>query len=196
MVLPRPAARPRLEGDRAREVLDVTLDVLAEVGYDRLTIDLVAARARAGKATLYRRWTSKADLVADALASLEGRTAAPDTGSLLGDLRALIEEKHGFDAAHMKIACGVSTAMATDPDLRRAVQERLVAPRRAMMRDVLAAGLARGEVDEDVDLDLISSVVPAMMIFWTMAEGFDSACAMAPRIVEQVLIPALRPRSR
>lgn len=196
MTLPRTAAtRPRLEGSRAREVLDVTREVLAEVGYDRLTIDLVAARARAGKATLYRRWPSKAELVADALASFDSGLAPPDTGSLRGDVTALLSDKQVYDAVQMKIACGVSTAMATDPQLRDAVEQRVVAPRRAMLHHVLEAARARGEVDDDVDLDLVASIVPALMMFWTMTDGFESACALMPRIVEQVFLPALRPRT-
>lgn len=196
MVLPRPAARPRLEGKRTREVLDVALDVLAEVGYDRLTIDLVAGRAHAGKATLYRRWPSKAELVADALASLDDDARLPETGTLLGDLRALLSEKQVYDVGRMKIACGVSTAMATDGELRSAVEARVLAPRRALLLRVLEAARQRGEVDDDVDLDLVSSIVPSMMMFWTMTEGFDAACARAPRIVNEVLLPALRPRAR
>ena len=54
------ALRPRVEGDREQEILDAALEVLGEVGYDRLTMDAVAQRAKASKATLYRRWNSKA----------------------------------------------------------------------------------------------------------------------------------------
>ena len=76
---PRPAdspARPRVEGDREREILEATLEVLVEVGYDRLTLDAVAAAAKASKATLYRRWNGKASLVVEALAHDKG--PAPD----------------------------------------------------------------------------------------------------------------------
>ena len=59
--------RPRVEGDREAEILEATLDVLGEVGYDRLTMDAVALRAKASKATLYRRWNGKVSLVIDAL---------------------------------------------------------------------------------------------------------------------------------
>ena len=69
--------RPRVEGDREREVLDAALEVLAEVGYDRLTMDAVAQRAKASKATLYRRWNSKATLVVDALASQKSSECLP-----------------------------------------------------------------------------------------------------------------------
>ena len=60
-------ARPRVEGDREQEILDATLEVLGDVGYDRLTMDAVATRAKASKATLYRRWNGKVSLVIDAL---------------------------------------------------------------------------------------------------------------------------------
>ena len=81
-------ARPRVEGERAVEILSAALDVLAEVGYDKLTMDAVATQARASKATLYRRWESKASLVIDALLCHKGSTEVPDTGSLRGDLVA------------------------------------------------------------------------------------------------------------
>src|SRR5436190_18041434 len=83
--------RPRVEGDREREILDAALEVLAEVGYDRLTMDAVALKAKASKATLYRRWNGKGSLVIDALHHHHQHeaTAEPvDTGSLRGGLIA------------------------------------------------------------------------------------------------------------
>src|ERR1700709_2019302 len=82
------STRPRVEGDRADEILEATLELLLEVGYDRLTLDAVARRARASKATLYRRWDDKPSLVVDAMVRAK---AAPniethDTGSLRSDL--------------------------------------------------------------------------------------------------------------
>ena len=82
--------RPRVEGEREDEILDATLELLIEVGYDRLTMDAVAKRSRASKATLYRRWETKASLVDRRAAARQGRPArrAPDTGTLRGDLLA------------------------------------------------------------------------------------------------------------
>ncbi len=81
--------RPRVEGEREQEILDATLEVLAEVGYDRLTMDAVAARAKASKATLYRRWTDKVTLVIGALQSPEAPgPASPTRGRSRGDLLA------------------------------------------------------------------------------------------------------------
>src|SRR3954468_4364669 len=90
---PRKLGRRR-DHTRDAEILDAAIDVLAETGYDGMTVDMVAARAKAGKATLYRRWPSKPDLVLDAVACLKrddlNLAALPDTGSLRGDLVAMI----------------------------------------------------------------------------------------------------------
>ena len=150
----RPATRPRLEGERAREVLEATLRLLGEVGYDKLTLDEVAARAHAGKATLYRRWSSKADLVADAMGALHGEEPQPDTGNLHDDLHALVELRRSVSDGQVRLMCSVSTAMSTDPDLARALRARFFEPKRVMLRRILEAARARGEVGEHVDIEL------------------------------------------
>ena len=84
-----PHTRPRVEGPREAEIFSATMEVLADVGYDRLTMDAVAQRAKASKATLYRRWNGKVSLVIDALHHHHQHQtpAVPvDTGSLRGDL--------------------------------------------------------------------------------------------------------------
>src|SRR4051812_26383711 len=92
-------AQPKLgrkrDHSRDAEILDAALDVLAETGYDGMTIDMVAARAKAGKATLYRRWASKPELVLDAVACMKSTgqdlTSPPETGTLRGDLVAMVK---------------------------------------------------------------------------------------------------------
>jgi AcrR family transcriptional regulator len=195
VTLQRPASRPRLEGERAREVLDVTLQLLSEVGYDKLTLDTVATRARAGKATLYRHWSSKAELVADAMSGLEGAVVLPDTGSLRGDLLELVGSRR-FEPADARLMCGVSTAMSTDPELNRALRDRFVQPRLGALRRLLENGRARGEVDDDVDLELVASVLPAMMTFLGMIGGQPPSPEFAARVVDELVLPAVRPRDR
>ena len=195
MTLQRATTRPRLEGERAREVLDVTLELLSEVGYDKLTLDTVATRARASKATLYRRWTSKAELVADAMSGLEGAVDLPDTGSLRGDLLALVSSRR-FEPSNARLMCGVSTAMSTDPELNSALRQRFVQPRLAALRRLLESGRARGEVDDGVDLDLVASVMPAMMTFLSMISCEPPSPELAARVVDEVVLPAVRPRNR
>ncbi|MBO0870980.1 MAG: helix-turn-helix transcriptional regulator, partial [Micromonosporaceae bacterium] len=82
---------PKLSAEREQEILRAAYGLLAEVGYEALRLDAVAARARASKATLYRHWSRKAKLVADAVRSCHASTMdAPDTGTLRGDLLALL----------------------------------------------------------------------------------------------------------
>src|ERR1700734_4422967 len=78
-----------LDASRDAALRDAALELLAEIGYDRLSIDAVAARAKASKMTIYRRWSGKAELVVDALSCLRKPGEVPDTGSLRGDLQAL-----------------------------------------------------------------------------------------------------------
>ena len=80
--------RPRVEGERESQILDAALELLSHVGYDRMTMDAVAAQAKASKATLYRRWSTKSTLVVDALLGSKEALQTPevDTGSLREDL--------------------------------------------------------------------------------------------------------------
>src|SRR4051794_41326584 len=84
------AARPRIEGVREQEILDAAIDVLADVGYDRLTMDAVAHRAKASKATLYRRPDSKAPHVLEAIARMKTTPAPPRTRNLRSKLGATV----------------------------------------------------------------------------------------------------------
>jgi AcrR family transcriptional regulator len=190
----RTTARPRLEGERVREVLEVALQLLGEVGYDKLTLDEVATRARASKATLYRRWSSKADLVADAMSGGHGHEPYPDTGNLHDDLHAFVALRKSVTDTDVRLMCGVSTAMSTDPELGRALRQRFVEPKRAALRRILEAGRARGEVGDDVDLDLVTSLIPAMMTFWSVVEGTPPPADLGPRLIDEVLLPAVRPK--
>ncbi len=193
--LPPAGNRPRIEGEREREVLDATLALVAEVGYDKLTLDKVAARARAGKATLYRRWSSKAELVADAMASLDGGDpAVPDTGSLRGDLLAMSTDRGGglFDPSRMPLVCGLATALYRDEALSAAVRDRTVSPRQDCLVAVLRRARERGEIDEGVDLDLVGTIVPAMVLFRLAIEGRTDVEDLVPRLIDQVVLPAVR----
>ena len=130
--------------------------MLAEVGYDRLTMDAVAARARAAKTTIYRRWRDKAELVVDSLNSLKGVPDIPDSGSLREDLRALAESitsAEGQFGAQMTI--GMVNALAHDAELRRVFGEKFIAPRMAGFRTVLERAVVRGEMPGGHDLDLL-----------------------------------------
>ena len=128
------AQRPRVEGVREQEILDAALDVLADVGYDRLTMDAVAHRAKASKATLYRRWNSKAKLVVDALARMKGTPEAPDTGDLRSDLVATFCGHGGLsDQGTTSTFGAVVTAVSMDPEFAALFRKQVVEPQVARL---------------------------------------------------------------
>jgi AcrR family transcriptional regulator len=161
----RPPGRPR-EARPRRAAIEATLDLIAERGFRGLTTDAVAERAGISKATMYRRWRSKEDLVVDAVASLvASEIAVPDTGSLRGDVRALLRDavKLYADERPGKLIPDLVAEMARRPAVAEAVRSGFLAERRAALSTVIERARARGEVRSDVDtelcLDLLGGVV-------------------------------------
>jgi AcrR family transcriptional regulator len=163
---PRPsrAGRPR-DPERDAGILRAALDGLAELGYDRLSMDEIAARAHAGKGALYRRWSSKAALVVAAVVAWReqaGPLAIPDTGSLRGDFDALIAAVPDFDddaKQQMAVFVGLAGAASHDPELRAALSDNLLARPRRVLRKVLDRAVARGEIAAECQLELVPDVV-------------------------------------
>ncbi len=184
--------RPRVEGDREQEILDATIAVLVDVGYDRLTMDAVATRAKASKATLYRRWEGKAALVIDALISQKTPLqAAPDTGSLRGDLLAVFCGDGGLTDDHQTALLGsLMTAIGRDAAFAAAFRERFIAPKAAVGRDIYERALERGELRDDVDLDLLTAALPGIVLHRMFLLGDSATPDLIARVVDQVIIPA------
>ena len=193
------ASKPRLgrkrDNTRDAEILDATLDVLAETGYDGMTIDMVAARAKAGKATVYRRWASKPELVLDAVACMKAKDldlgSLPDTGTLRGDLVAMvrsptIQESH----RKLQVMAGIVSMIARDPELAVAAQEALVEPRAAANRIIFRRAIDRGEIAPDVDVEALCQIGPAMVAYRTLMlrEQVDRDFMIAT--IDRVILPA------
>src|SRR4051794_12684747 len=150
---------------RDADILAAAVDVLAETGYDGMTIDMVAARAKAGKATLYRRWASKSDLVIDAVGCMKKGVYdldnLPDTGSLRGDLLALIKPHSIEDAAKkMRVMAGVVSMLSRAPELADAINTAIMEPRATVNRILLTRAVERGEISADCDIETIASLSP------------------------------------
>ena len=167
-------AKPRLgrrrDHTRDPEILEAALDVLAETGYDGMTIDMVAARAKAGKATLYRRWPSKSDLVLDAVACMKPSNldlaSPPDTGTLRGDLVAMVKTPTIRESERkLNVMAGIVSMIARDPELADAARAALVEPRAAANRIVFQRAVDRGEIAADVDIDTLCMIGPAMVAY-------------------------------
>lgn len=182
---------------REREIFTVTLDLVAKQGYDRLTMDAVAAAASAGKATLYRRWSSKAELVVAAVQALVLPATFPvqDTGSLRADLLSGVCPEMGLDdPRQMAVASGLMTALHTDRELHRAVVEGLLGPRLAELQAVFQRAVDRGELDAGTDVALLATVVPATIFFQTiLSPGACTDPDFLTRVVDAVVTPLLRP---
>jgi len=192
MTAPEPqATRPRIEGDREQEVLQATLDVLAEHGYDRLTMDAVATAAKASKATLYRRWNGKVSLVIDALLSQKQPTEVPDTGTLRGDLMATYCGMGGFgDARAISTFTSVLTAMVRDEEFAEAFRRDVLGPKVAASATIYTRALERGELGEGVDLSILAPALAGIVLHRFFVLGEEPNEERIGRIIDQIIIPA------
>ena len=185
------ASRPRVEGDREQEILHAALDVLAEVGYDRLTMDAVAAAARASKATLYRRWSSKPALVSDAVCSQKGQPAVPDTGSLRDDLIATYCGMGGLnDPRSLAVLAAIVTAMTRDPEFAELYRRDFIGPKVAAARTVFRRARERGEVAADIDIDLLAPALPGIVLHRVFLLGEEATPDLVGRVIDQIILPA------
>jgi AcrR family transcriptional regulator len=187
--------RPRIEGAREEEILSATLHLLAQVGYDRLTMDAVATAAKAGKATLYRRWSSKADLVVDAVSRAKACPAPPvvDTGSLRGDLVAMSCGIGGLtDEVPMSVLASLVTALPREPELAEAFHRLFLDPRVAVAVEVFERARERGEIGADVDPHLLATVLPSIVIHRQFILQQDADETFVERVVDEVILPACR----
>ncbi|WP_327638095.1 TetR/AcrR family transcriptional regulator [Kribbella sp. NBC_00482] len=187
--------RPRVEGGREEEILDATVAVVAELGYDRLTMDAVATAAKASKATLYRRWSTKAELVVDAISRAKGCPMPEDvdTGSLRGDLISMACGDGGFtDELPMSVVAGLLTALHRDADLQKAFRERFIGPRTEVTNKVYERAVERGEIAPDVDVALLSVTLPAVIIHHAYILGIEPTDDLILRVIDNVILPAAR----
>lgn len=183
--------RPRIEGDRETEILEATIEVLVDVGYDRLTMDAVAHRARASKATLYRRWNSKLRLVMDALLSMKTAPETPDTGSLRGDLLSLMCGQGGVtDHEAVGTFGAVLTAIVRDPEFADAFRAEFVGPKIAASREIWERARDRGEVSPDLDLDLFEPALAGILLHRVFLIGEQPTEELISRVVDQIILPA------
>ncbi|MBB3043546.1 TetR/AcrR family transcriptional regulator C-terminal ligand-binding domain-containing protein [Nocardioides sp. LMS-CY] len=183
--------RPRIEGDREQEILDATLQVLAESGYDRLTMDAVAAQAKASKATLYRRWTNKVSLVIEALQHMKGFEELPDTGSLRGDLQAAFCGIGGLaDTQAVATFASVLTAISRDADFAAAFRRDFVGPKIAASRLLWERARERGELRDGLDLDLFEPALAGIVLHRMFVMGELPDPDVITRVIDQIILPA------
>jgi AcrR family transcriptional regulator len=183
--------RPRDPG-RDEAIIDASIDVLVRDGYDRLSMEGVAAAAGVGKATVYRRWSSKAELVIDAMASLKPAIDTIDTGSLEGDIELLTAASCSPHSQRLfEVMVSICSALPREPELLEAFQTRFTEPRIARTTRVLERARDRGELGAEVDIAMAASLVPSLMLQRALMTGRPAGRAYAEQVVGSVLLPVL-----
>ena len=183
---------------RDAAICDATLALLLEVGYDRMSMDAVAARAHASKATIYRRWPGKQELVLDAVRSRgPGMVVPDDTGSLHGDLVATYRSAlEGVGAEDAELVAGVLRAMRSTPELADCVPTQVLESKCQVSRTNVAPAVERGELPAETDPMLLHEVASALWFHRILVVGGPVDDDFIAHVVDDVLIPLLDRSSR
>ncbi|HEX5090627.1 MAG TPA: TetR/AcrR family transcriptional regulator [Nocardioides sp.] len=191
-----PHSRPRVEGPREAEILEAALAVLAEVGYDRLTMDAVAQKAKASKATLYRRWNGKVQLVIDALQHDHRQhhyteQGVVDTGTLRGDLIDAFCGHGGLtDKPEVDAFGAILTAITRDAEFAEAFRTQVLAPKLAGSKALFERAKERGEIRADVDIELLAPALAGIVLHRFFLVGERPTKALIENVIDQIILPA------
>lgn len=195
-IAPGAVVAGRRRGDAlVQAIYDAALAEVAEHGYQAFSMERVAERAGAGKASLYRRWTSRFELIVEALDHRMPRfEVSPDTGSLRGDLMAVMT---AIAAAMNSSVGGAARAclwsLDSEPEVARALRERLIPPRRAMMMALLTRAADRGQARREAVTARIAELGPKLLHGEIIEYGGPVDPATVEGIVDEVLLPLLKP---
>ncbi len=185
-------AEPSPWSPRETELLAVTLQLLQEHGYDRLTVDAIAAAARASKATVYRRWPSKAELVLAAfIEGVRQVAVAPETGTLRGDLLRVGELVCRQGQQHAGAIRAVLVEVSRNPALNDVMQQQFIEQRKALMGHILQQAVDRGEVDQAAINDELWDLMPHYLIVRSIFPGRPPTERTVQALVDEVIIPSL-----
>jgi AcrR family transcriptional regulator len=184
----------RLDRSRDPAILNAALAELSEHGYSKTNMNDIAARAGVGKAAIYRRWSSKASLMADALVYWRPDLLAddaPDTGSLEGDLDAIVERAARNDDKLITndLILRVALEAANDPELASALNELLMFKGRRVMTAVLNQAVQRGDVAAR-DWSLIADTLTALGLM-RIVSGQSVDAAFIRDVIDTLVLPAV-----
>jgi AcrR family transcriptional regulator len=182
---------------REVELLDVTLRLLQEHGYDGLTVDAVSSAARASKATVYRRWPSKAELVLAAfIEGIRQVAVAPDTGALRSDLLQIGDKICQHGRQHAGTIRAVLAEASRHPALNDALQHQFLDQRKALLRHVLQQAVERGEIAATAITDELWDLMPGYLIYRCLIPGRPPTRRTVQGLVDGFLMPGLTRNER
>jgi AcrR family transcriptional regulator len=180
--------RPR-SNQSHQAILQATLKLLAEVGFERMSIEAIATCAGVGKTTIYRRYNSKEELVADAIESLRAEVVIPDTGTLWGDMDALIHNAAQITlnpVGRQAVAMIISSA-SSNSQFAQIYWTKYLQPRRQAFEVVIERAKTRNEVQENLDpalvFDTISGIMLYAQIFQPTSESWEDYIRRALHLI-------------
>ena len=188
----RPAG-PRSEA-REQALLEAALELVMEVGYDRMSMDALAERAKAGKATIYRHWSGKAEVVTEAIRRRKGeRVDTPvDTGSLRGDLLLAMDRiGNSLSAEDGALMAGVMSAMRSDPVLAELMRTQVFENKWGWLDQIVELAVRRGELPPGSTADLVHEVLPALVVTRLVITGEPITGTFATHVVDDIVVPLL-----
>lgn len=183
----RPPGRPRSRRAH-RAILEATVELLAERGLSGLTMAAIAERAGTGKTTIYRRWSSKEEVVLAAVEAFVTTITPPDTGALESDLVALLKKTaRRYQTPTGQAVLGLAAELPHNEQLARAFREDVLLPRRAAVREVLERGVRRGDLRADLDPDLVIDLLYGPLNYRLLVTGYDADEVFVADLVDAVL---------
>jgi AcrR family transcriptional regulator len=193
VIRPSRGGRPR-DPSRDGVIRAAILRLLADVGYGALTMDAVASEAGVGKATIYRRWRTKQDLVVDTISDLNRAEAAPiDTGSLEGDLRAMMRSLVSVITGPAGAATlSLLSTVPHQPALAQAFQNGPLAVWRQSFDEIWARAEQRGEIRTGVATSVAAETTSALLVQRWLLTGRPVDDAFADEVLETVVLPLVR----
>jgi AcrR family transcriptional regulator len=189
---PAKGGRP-LDSSRDSAILNAALELICEVGYERVTMDAIASRSHASKATMYRRWDCKATLVAEAIRERRPEGALiPDTGDVRSDLiaglRSMVEYANKAD---LQLFGGLMTVCQTDPQLALLLREQMVTDKRNAMASWTQRCIELGVLPAGTNVDLLYEIAPAVVFMRLLFTGEPVDEDFLFHLVDDILLPLL-----
>lgn len=186
----------RLDRSRDPAILNAALAALTEHGYNDTNMNDIAARAGVGKAAIYRRWSSKAALITDALVYWRPdliNDDAPDTGSLEGDFDELVQRTARNDAALISNDLVLRVAMEAmrDQKLASGLDDLMLLRGRRVVTTILQQAVARGEIATDRDWSLVADVLTGMGLI-RVINGQSVDAKFVREVIDTLILPAVR----